>query len=151
MQPGIRTALTLANDETFTNDAVLRDIPGFTVKLGPNQKGKVRLWIMMYTGAAGGIKFLFNPIAGGPADYFQQVAIFTNDAAILVNNFVTNGPGVYGFPLPSISGGIKIMQIEMYLTGSAAGTTYQLQMAQNTADFQQTSVIRGSSIEFLQL
>lgn len=139
------TRVTKASDETIANDATIGSDAALTVSLLANTKYLIRGMIFFTTGATGDFKFSFT----GPA---SPTKVRIAHHGIGGGAAVLDGIGVdtaYGTESPIVGTSTDGWAcFDALIENGANAGTFAFQWAQNTSNGTDTTVLRGSWLEW---
>lgn len=145
MQPGIRTVVAVTANQTFTNNAVLASV-GLTAPIAVNARKKIRAWIPISVGATGGVRAELLAPAG--FTIYELTLKLQNTVTPSTTRQIVNTPTVFTSALADA--GSHWLEIEAIVIAGATAGNLDLQLAQNTADANTLTVLRGATMEVVE-
>jgi len=141
---GIPTRYFVEANIAVTNSAALVTT-GLTSPIAANQKQKIRCWIPITVGAAGGVRLqIVVPAAG---TLFEATFKLFNTVAPSLTTAEQQASAAFANALANA--GDHWLEVEAYIVNGANAGNVDIQMAQNTADATPVTIKRGSNMEVL--
>lgn len=145
--PGIRSAVRLAANQTFTSNATLATLTGFSM---PVAAGAVVIWdfsCLVTLGATGGLRFQPTTPAGGSINGYVYLRDTVTPATITANITALNTAFTNAL---AVAGTHQLRSRGTFVNGVTAGT-FALQVAQNTVDVLTATFLAGANCNYIQV
>lgn len=142
MAIGIRTFYMVAANLAVTNSTVLVST-GLTSPVAAGQTQKIRCWVPITVGAAGGVRAQIVVPAGGVL--FNATFKLFNTVAPSVTTAAQSSSAAFTNALANA--GTHWLEIEATVVNGTTAGNIDIQMAQNTGDNTPMTVLRGASME----
>lgn len=113
--------------------------------IAANQRQKLRWWIPITVGAAGGVRAVIAVPAGGSV--FNATFILYNNVAPSITTATQSASAAFTNALANA--GRHFLVIEADIENGATAGTVDLQMAQNTSDATAMTILKGASLEVI--
>jgi hypothetical protein len=140
---GIKTFYPVVANVPFTSNATLTTV-GLTSPIAAGQRQKIRCWIAVTVGAAGGVQVEI-VCPAGIAAYTATFKLFNTVAPSLTTASQTTTPAAFGNALANA--GTHWLEVEAEITNGVNAGTIDVQIAQNSSNADTMTVLLGSSMD----
>lgn len=142
--PGLRTMANIAADIVVTNSAALASV-GLVSPIAANATQHLTYWIPITVGATGGIRAQVVVPAAGTA----FIATFYLRDTVTPGTVTAEQTASAAFTNALAVAGNHWLEIKVTVVNGANAGTVDLQMAQNTADANSLTILRGGNVEVM--